>query len=320
MKLKKIPYDRIITICNSDEMPNIYDVEIGNVEKLCGFHSIECHIVLYPYSRKIDSDKMFFNPFEEYVKDILSSLRSAYVKSESQFGKLFGLIIGLFIAIVFAVFANSEVISIESAVSILGAYFIGKELWDDIERVLMNISRNCRIKYQESYYIYRLERHTTLTNYSYLAKKNRYGTEHFLPDKMDFIQQSNSQTVRMYFRTGGKRCPTGRAAHILSIHIAPDILDDFKNDGFMLGVKLSFNKGFLGIMNSVELFQSINANSIGCLDEHGNWFENALFCRKILRLGKLKYFRRKDLITGKTIVNFEEVDGFGISEPAPPND
>ncbi len=303
-KLKKTLYKDIIRLRKNRDIPNIYDVEMENIEQLKKYDFLECHIVIYPYSRKISSENIEFHPFEEYVKDILTHHRSAYIRVSSHFNEIFGLFLGIIITILFAIFKREELFSIESIVSVFGAYIIGKELWDDIERMLVNISKERKIRYLESYYLYQLEKHTTLTYYSYLAKSRRYGKWTLLPEKMDFIQQSNSQTIRMNFNISDLRSFEESSAHILSIHIAPSLLKDFENDGFMFGVKLSFNKSFFGLVRCFELFQSLDGNSKGCLDEKGEWIQEAVFYRNTFLLGKLKYFMDSGLIYRESIIGF----------------
>jgi hypothetical protein len=42
--------------------------------------------------------------------------------------------------------------SVESIVSVIGAYFVGKELWDDIENLMIAISKDWRVRYLDRYY------------------------------------------------------------------------------------------------------------------------------------------------------------------------
>jgi hypothetical protein len=297
-----IPYHDIIRLRKNETIPNIYDVEMKHFEHLQKYDSMECHIVLYPYSRKICSQNIKFFPFEEYVKDILSCQKSAYIPIRSQFNEIFGLLMGLVLIIIFALFKPADLFSLEAIVSVLGVYFVGKELWDDIERLLINISKTWSLRYQENYYAYQLGKHTTLTHYSRFAKKNRYGKVPLLPEKMDFIEQSNSQTTRMCFKVRDLQSLQDSTGHMFSIHIDPDVVQEFEQEGFMFGVKLSFNKHFLGFVYHFELFQSLHKGSKGCLDEKGEWIEGGIFYRKTLTLGRLKLFIKSGLLHQETII------------------
>ncbi len=295
-------YTNLITLKKNQKIRGVYDVEMGTLNTK-GYHTLECHIVFYPYSRNIQGEHITFSPFEEYVKDILSCQRSAYSEIISEFNKVFGLCLGLFIVVIFYTVKPEDLISVGSVVSVIGAYIIGKELWDDIERIAVTLSKKWRIRYTEPYYQYKLEKHTTLTRYSYLAKERRYKKIPLLPEKIDFIQQSNSQTVRMYFNLS--ELPSiERSAHLLSITIDPHFVTDLEEDGFLFGVKLSFNKKFCGVSQCFELFQSIDKDSKGCLTEEGEWVHNSVFSRNTVIFGKVKWFKKAGIIPDVTIIRY----------------
>jgi hypothetical protein len=303
MKFKESLYKDIVRVRVNKKISHIYDVELGHLDELHRLSSVECHVAFYPYSRKVTSDHFEFTPFEEYINDITSHQKSTYIKIKNRFCNIFGLFLGILIAGIFFAFKPQELLSIEPIVSIIGAYFIGKELWGDIEDLLINISKNWRIRYVESYYFYRLEKHTTLSLYSRLAKKRRYGKEAILPEKMDLIQQKNSQTLRLFFNMKDLKPAKETYAHMLSIRLDPKLLQEFENDGFMFGIKLSFNKRFLGITRCREFFQSIDKDMKGCLKENGEWTNGAIFYRKTFILGRIKVFIHKGLIENKSIVD-----------------
>lgn len=329
------PLQNAILLRQNEELPNRYEVEMHGLDQLRFYDRVECDVVFYPYSRTICSDNVHFYPFEEYVNDVLSNQRSAYAEISSPWNQLFGLALGLLIALIFAFLHPASLLDIEAIVSVFGAYVIGKELWDDIERLLVNATKDWRLRYQEGYYRYRLEKRTTLTYYSYLAKRRRYGKATLLPEKIDMIKQSNSQTLRMCFDTRdwdslqklqwpadeGRRdpdTPEPATAHIHSIHVDPDLVDDLHRDGFLFGVKLSLGRRTLGLTRSLELFQSLQAGpslrptgseaalhraSLGCLDHTGRWHEGAVFYRSTLTLGRLKLYLSKGLIFGQSILD-----------------
>jgi hypothetical protein len=302
---RDIPFENIVYLRKNSDVSNIYDVNVEGFDRLRRYHLVECHVVLYPYSRRVGSQHISFYPFEEYVKDVLSQQRSAYAAIRSHFNEVFGLLLGLAIALFFAWLTPNDLLSIESIVSVFGAYTIGKQLWDDIERVLVNVSKEWPIRLQDSYYRYRLEKHTTLTSYSYLAKQRRYGQAALLPEKIDFIKQSNSQTLRMCFNMRDLRIDPSPLAHLHSIHIQQDHAQSFEEEGFMFGVKLSLNKQFMAVTSNFELFQSIDSCRRGCLDEQGEWVENGVFYRRTLTLGRLKWYLSRGVIHDRTLVTCE---------------
>jgi hypothetical protein len=307
----------VIRLLKNEELPNRFDVEMHGLDRLRAYDRIECHVVLYPYSRSISSDNIHFYPFEEYINDVLSNQRSAYAEIQSAMDQVFGLALGLIIALIFAHLKPTSLLNIETIVSVFGAYVIGKELWNDIERMLVNVSKNWRLRYQDSYYRYQLEKRTTLTHYSYLAKRQRYGKAILLPDQIDFIKQSNSQTLRMCFDTRDRDRSQDHSSpeppdvlhaasvHIHSIHIDEGLMDALLQDGFMFGVKVSLGRRTLGSFRSLEVFQSLNKKSIGCLDDTGTWNEGALFYRTTLTLGRLKLYLNKGLLTGDPILQIQ---------------
>jgi hypothetical protein len=332
------PLQCAIRLYKNKDLPNRYDVELRSLDQLQSYDQVECHVVFYPYSRSICSDDIHFYPFEEYVNDVLSNQRSAYAEISSPLDQLFGLALGLLIALIFAHLSPASLLDIEAIVSVFGAYIVGKELWNDIERLLVNVSKNWRLRYQEGYYRYHLEKRTTLTYYSYLAKRQRYGKATLLPEKIDFIKQSNSQTLRMCFDTRDwdslqkLQSPADEqrhdldllepaTAHVHSIHVAPELADDLQRDGFMFGVKLSLGRRILGLTRSLELFQSLQAGpqqrpagseaapdgaSLGCLDHTGQWHEGAVFYRNTWTWGRLKFYLNNGLLKDHALLDAQD--------------
>jgi len=220
---------------------NIYDIELENPSSFFQLDSLEIHVILYPYSREINSRHILFNPYEEYARDVASGNHSAYSQIDKTFAKYFGILLGSFIAIVFAYFKPEDLLSVESIVGIFAAYSIGKEMWGDLEKALYNLTKKSKLRYQESYYKYELEKTTTLTSYSMIAKKVRYGKTSPLAGKMHFLQLSNSQTVRLFYEPSEWKDLKSNI-HLLSIRVSPDKVLEFHKKGFLLGIKVSLNK------------------------------------------------------------------------------
>lgn len=305
MALDDIPCEDMIRLRKNQERPHAYDVELEGAECLKSYSSLEAHLILYPYNKNISSDDVNFFPFEEYVKDISSQQRSAYTRIRNSFGNTFGLLLGVLIILIVLRFRPSNVFTVEALVSVFGAYIIGKELWGDLEKFLMDSTKKRRIRFKENYYRYQLEKHTTLAKYTQLAKRHRYGKTPQIPEKIDFIRRSNSQTLRMCFDMKDFRFVRDQAAHILTILIEPTLLQDFEKDGFMFGVKLAFNRRFLCFTRCFEFFQSIHKEGKGCLTERGDWAEGTVFFRKCLTLGRLKFYLKSGMIQDRSIVLFE---------------
>jgi hypothetical protein len=284
----------------------LYDIELAELEHLRQYSSIDCHLVIYPYSRKVNARHINILPFEEYVADIISRHRSVYIKTTERGPYIFGVILALSLIAVFIKYRPVELISIESIVSAFGVYFVGKELWDDIGRILQSISHRWKLRYVEGYYPYQLAGQTTLSQYSGLAKVLRYGRRSLMPEKIDFIQQSNSQTVRMRFESEALKNFKDGEAHIASLHLEKGVSENFIKDGFLFGVKLSLNRKRWGVEQNLELFQSLDRGRPGCIDAGGSWRDGHIFYRRTWRLGNIKYFRSSGTIEGLMV---EKVGG-----------
>jgi len=298
LKLKDVNPDDLIRLKKNRKYPYIYDVIIQNVEQIKQLGSFECHLVLYPYERTINSDDMNFNPFEEYVEDIKSEHRSVYINIEDNSNKLFGMFLGLLILFIFARFKPEILLSVESIVSIFAAYTIGKEIWKDLQKGFSNLTKKFRLKYIEPYYSYRLEKRTTLTRYSNFARRNRLKVAPILPTKMDFIYQSNSQTLRLKFRKDDFANIQDKIVHIFTLRITPEKETLFEKSGFLFGAKISFNKHFLGFRKSIEYYQSLHFNTVGCIDKNEVWLPNKAITRKSYTFRRLRYHTKTKIMDG----------------------
>ncbi len=307
LKLKKLIPENIIRLHKNKTRSNYFDVDLLKNKELNKYKSLECHVVFYPYNRGVFADDFAIYPFEEYIKDISTGQRSAYIKKVSNFNKFFGIILSIIIILVvlFALNLNADALfGVEAIASIIGAYIVGKELWDDIEKILIRMTRNWKIRYQESYYQYEQSKHTTLTLYSSFAKKYRYNKTSLLPDKIDFIPHSNSKTVRMmYDNKKLKDIDADSFIHMLSIHINPRKVENLEKYGYLFGIKLSFNKHFLFFTNRFEVFQSMSKDEKGCLNLEGEWIKNGVLYRKTRSLGKIKHYRKHGIIEDISMMN-----------------
>ncbi|MDZ4705495.1 MAG: hypothetical protein SH848_16340 [Saprospiraceae bacterium] len=295
-------FSHLIQISKNEAFPHIFDVELNGMGRIEGFDSIECHVVAYPYSRQVEAKHIAFRPFEEYVEDIAGQQRSSYARIGEPFRNVFGILLGSAILLIFACFKPEELFSVESIISVFGAYTIGKEIWGDLENWLIKITNNRKLRFQPRYYLYKLERHTTVTRYTRLARRHRYGMAMILPDKMDFIQQSNSQTIRMYFNHDDYAGLAEHKVHILSIHIDPESLAVFEETAYLLGFKVSLNRRKGWFVQSVELFQSFDGASRGCLDLNEIWVPEAVLCRRTLSMGRFKWYQAQFLLPGLDLI------------------
>ncbi len=302
-KLYNFNFDSIIQLIRDEKFSHIYHVQINKIEELKKLSSFECHFILYPYDREINSTHLIFKPYEEYVNELVTDRRSIYHKIVDSANKWFGLTLGGLIVLFFATLQPKSLLSVEAIVSIFGAYTIGKEIWYDLHKMLIKITRNFKLTYFDDYYSYQLEKRTTLARYTNLAKMNRYPSFPILPQKIDFIEQSNSQSLRMFFSKSDLEHVKSNSAHLFSIHIKPKVAEKFERNGFMFGVKLSLNKQAFKVKKSYELFQSINGKLTGSLNDDDEWVNDSIFFRKTYTYGKLKYFKSKGIIKDKFMIS-----------------
>jgi len=295
-------FNKLIQVFKNEAFPHIFDVELDGLGRLEAFDSVECHVVAYPYSRQVEAKHIAFRPFEEYVEDIAGQQRSSYARIGEPFRNIFGILLGSAILLIFACFKPEVLFSVESIISVFGAYTIGKEIWGDLENWLIKITDNRKLRFQPRYYVYQLERHTTVTRYTRLARRRRYTMAMILPDKMDFIQQSNSQTIRMYFNHDDYAGLADNKVHLLSIHIDPDALPVFEETGYLLGFKVSLNRRKGPFVQSVELFQSYDGPSRGCLDLSESWAPESVLCRRTSSLGRLKWYKAQFVLPGMELI------------------
>ncbi len=292
----------LIYLRKNKNFADIYDVLLNNVQQCKQFDSFECHFTLYPYDRRINSGNFKINPFEEYVNDILSNHRSVYERITENTGKIFGAFLGAVITAAFAIFKPEILVSVESVVSIFAAYTFGKEFWQDIQNGLIRITKNKRLSYTENSYSYVIEKKTTLTGYSTLARQKRLDFYSELPYKFDSVLQNSSQTLRVKYLSADLAELKEDRLHLFSIRLDPSKTEIFERNGFLFGVKISLNKHLLGFRKSYEMFQSFNQNELGCLDNSNAWQHNTIFYRNTISHHRLKFFKKNGLLRAKTML------------------
>lgn len=277
----------------------VYDIELQNITELKKYSSIESHILIYPLSRDINADNISCNPFEEYANDVKCGEVSTYSKINFAFNKILGILLGLIILIIFLFVAPQAFLSIDSVVAIFAAYIVGKELGEDLEFFLINISSNWRLQFYRDYFQYRVERATTLTNYTRVAKKYRYGAYSILPTGMGFDKRSNSQIVRLKFKKTD--FSEGDSSHILSLKVDDNLAKIFEKEGYLIGFKLCLNKNYFFFSTSTEVFQAVCNKVIGCLGRDDKILKDSLSFRNVIKFGRIKYHSKSKIIGGEII-------------------
>jgi hypothetical protein len=285
------PPHQIVNFHIADALPHIIDVELRQLAYLRRFSAVECHLVVFPYSRLVTTNDIKIMPFQDYAEDINNNQKSTYNRLANSNNKRFGVTLALLVVLIVLYFHPEEFSSAESLVSMFGAYVVGKELWSDLERNIIEWTKKGRLRYTENYYSYGIEKSTTLVQYSGFAMKNRYGEIALHPQKMEYLEQSSSKTVRLWFDREDLEVE-GESAHLLSLRLNPQLVDELQKAGYMLGIKLSLNqRTWWGGYRNWEFFQSWSRGECGCLDAHSQWKSNTVFFRRIFSLGRWKFFK-----------------------------
>lgn len=291
-----------LSISPNKNYPHIYEVELTNLAELAQYDSIEVHFVVYPYSREISAEKIEIHPFEEYIEDILDKQKSLYKRIEDGNNKRFGLGLAAVVMLIMATFKPEEFLAVQSIVSVFGAYIAGKELWGDLEKYLVYFTQKGKIRFFTGYFSYQLERNTTFANYTQIAKKNRYEKDAIIPEKIDYIEQSNSKTIRLsILQEDLQKLAKEKSAHLFSIHLSEEIADIFRDKGRLFGVKISLNSHKWLYKKSIELYQSQNNTEFGALNEANVWLPDSIFQRITFYVGKWKYYHKTFVIPKKKL-------------------
>ena len=281
------------------------EVYISNPQDLSRFDSVEVMLSVYPYKQEMHADSFEILPYEEYIEDLSKGKRSTYIEIGNPGREIFGLFLGLIILILFALFKPSDIISIQSIVSILGAYTIGKEIWRDIDNELINITSQWKLRWCDQDYFYFKQDFGSIQKYWDYARLKRYGYQTGLSDRFDFITHSNSKTLEMLFvdkfLKKFKEQKQGKL-RISTIYFSEQNMQDVMKNT-MFAFKIMFGKKFLGIVHKDEYFQAFNGSEFGAIDMEQNWITNSVLVRKTYTFGRLKLYAYNKLIKDLRIIS-----------------
>jgi hypothetical protein len=266
--------------------------------------AIECTFFMYPYSLKMDHTSFDILPYQEYVADVDGGRRSTYQKLDPTASKLFGLFLGILLIIIFGAYNPRELYSLQNLIAVLGAYTLGKEMWDDLDKWLVDTTKTWNINWRGSQYFYIKEDFGTIQRFWKLARIKRNGQPTILPSQLDFMTHSNSKTVEAYFdKKTLFQYPENSIVQFGSVVINNTSLKDFQKDGAMFGFKLSLKKPFLLGDISYDIFQSIDKNEYGAVDKKGVWCPKSILYRKVWNLGRIKIYLVKEVVGDFRLVN-----------------
>jgi hypothetical protein len=79
----------------------VVDVFLDQLDVLKKFHAVECSLSIYPTAKNITADDFEVTPYEDYVRELSVGRRSTYTAIRRSSDKVFGMAVGLCIAVVF---------------------------------------------------------------------------------------------------------------------------------------------------------------------------------------------------------------------------
>jgi hypothetical protein len=279
--------------------PEVLQVYLRNLPAFREHSALEVSLFLYPYSSKLTADHYRALPYEDYLVDLNAGVRTAYKVAGKFGGKLFGLLLGLLIVLLFWRIDPGDIISIQSIVSILGAYAIGKELWDDIDNFLANtFNASERLRWRETPYFYVKNHFGTVEKFWEKARNDRYASNTALPSKFDFIAHSNHKTLELLFKPQDLEFADYEALRIGNFRFVEK--QKPRPADFMLGFKLTLIKNYFFFKREVELFQLLDKGNLGVV-ENDTWHAGALLARNTITIGRWKFYMDKRTVPDYTL-------------------
>ncbi len=273
---------------NSDRI----DLFLRNKGFLQKFNSVQISFFTYALSQKQNSGSFKFLPYEEYITDLSNGFQSSYEKVDSNAGKIFGIFLGLILAVIFYIINPDLLISVEAIVSIFGVYTIAKEIWNDIDLLLQNLTQSTFFRWMDTLFNYRKLNFGTIQSLWEDARKIRYKGEFLLAERLNFIEHSNSKTIDLEFKSKSFKTED-EELQILKINLDEKV-ENFGNYSF--GLKITLVKSFLFINLNDEYFQIWNGNNIGLYSKEDVFIDNSILRKKVFVFSRLKYYLKSEHI------------------------
>lgn len=296
MSQKYKTLDCSISLEQNSKLGNIFDLKLANIKTLQNYHSVELSFFLYPYNRGLDADSFSVLPYEEYVNDLNQGSRSIYEKVDEYGGKVFGILLGVIIALVFLLVKPSDFISIQSIISILGAYTIGKEIWSDLHNFLISSTKNWTLKWRESQYYYSKQDFGTIQRFWRLARNQRYGNSMVLPSQFELVNHSNTKMIELKYDKNDLYLVTENDLQLASLEFVESNLEKLKSEGFMIGLKLTLTQKLWFLGYGTEFFQAQDLGKLGTVNPSGTWQADHILVKQVLGIGNLKYYLRSESV------------------------
>jgi len=283
-------------------------VKVVQPDKLAGFSEFGLTFSVYPYAKTINAADFKILPYEEYTKDLLTGKRSSYRQIPAVAREIFGIILGVIIALVFLVFRPAELISIQSIVSILGAYTIGKDIWGDLEVVLIDITRNWFFNWREPEFPYRRENFGTIQKFWELARYERNQIQVLLPNRLDYISNAHSKTAELLFNRHELQphVQANSRFQVASVNFAPEAKQALMEQGMQLVFKVTLMKRFIFGELQYEFFQALDTKKrqVGAVSAvSSSWLPKAALHRLTWNYGRIKIYLNSRILTKLLMVS-----------------
>ncbi len=270
-------------------------VKVVQTEKLAGFSEVGLTFSVYPYAKTINAADLKILPFEEYTKDLQTGKRSSYRLEPAIAKEIFGIILGAIIALVFLIFRPAELISVQSVVSILGAYTIGKDIWEDLEVFLKDLTRSWFFSWREPEFPYRRENFGTIQKFWELARYQRNQEQVLLPSKLDYISNAHSKTAELLFNQQELKpyVQLNTPFQVASVNFLPETKKPLMEQGMLLVFKVTLVRKLLIGELQHEFFQALDTKNrqVGAVSAISSaWLPKAVLYRLTWNYGRIKVY------------------------------
>lgn len=266
---------------------NIFDVNIDFPNRNEKIKSYEIQLMIFPYSRLISAKDFTLYPFQEIRENIEQSEDNTYSEIIDSEDKGFGIALSLIIFLIFLIFTPKDIFSLQSIITLLGTYAIGKEFWHDLESFLVDKTKGKKIRFLNKVYKYQQNPLSTIFSNWKIAEERRYGITSIHPDEFAFTNTSNSIVLKSKFEA--KSLNQNNKNHFCSFHIKKSLTKEFLEKGFLIGSKITINKKAGFILVSTEYFQTFDKGKYGSrIDD--KWQENTSFIRYTISIWRIKFY------------------------------
>lgn len=247
----------------------------------------------YPLKEDLHSDSFRIIPYDEYVEDISLGKKSAYKKIVFPGKNIFALIVVIFITLLIFILNRASLTSIEAIASIFASYIVAKELWEDVDTFLQNVTDRFFISWRPDEFIYRKEDLGAIQDLMQYARNLRHKGGIILPVKFDYSKQSNSKNVELLYKDlTNDRFLMFKLIFEKPVNLTRDLV---------LGFRISTSRKLFFINFNKEQFQMVENNKIGSVDREKKYIKGSYIERITINIGRMKLYLRSRIKEGEVI-------------------